>query len=265
MLNKNIVLFDMDGTLTPAREKADIPIAVALSELARISTVGIVTGSQYEYLVEQCGTILNSIVGPDLSKILLFPCNGGQYYEWSNTNWRLISDKNMRSHFGEKKFNDIIKSCICILNATLEEHDGWNLTGPFVEYRGPMINLCFPGRQANKKDRKLFEHIDQEKNIRNLALRRLIGKMQFDNIEGVELKLGGNTSIDIFPTGWDKTLALEHLNEYTVWFVGDRCTGSGNDKEIYDHAKQYNRGYETKGPAQTIEIINEIISKIKGN
>ena len=64
MLKKNIVLFDMDGTLTPAREAASIPIAVALNELSRYSTIGIVTGSQYEYLQQQCGTILNSLIGP---------------------------------------------------------------------------------------------------------------------------------------------------------------------------------------------------------
>jgi len=267
MTKKNIVLFDMDGTLTPARESAGIPIAMALAELSRYADVGIVTGSNYEYLQQQCGTILNSVMGPDLSTMLLFPCNGGQFYKWNAAHWELVSDKNMLNHLGEKKFNELIKACIFVLHAALDEDlslPSWDMGGHFVEYRGPMVNLCFPGRQANKAQRAVFQRIDGERDIRNTGIQRLQTKLKMERIEGLELKLGGNTSIDIFPTGWDKTLALEHLNHQHIWFVGDRCTGDGNDREIYEYAALSRRGFQTESPAQTISIIENIIDIIRG-
>ena len=41
--------------------------------------------------------------------------------------------------------------------------------------------------------------------------------------EGVEVKLGGSTSFDIFPKGWDKTYVMNHLDNYShIYFVGDK-------------------------------------------
>ena len=198
---------------------------------------------------------------------MLFPCNGGQFYKWYGATWQLLSDKNMQSHLGDEKFTELLKTCVYILNATLEDkaHEAWDLSGNFIEYRGPMINLCFPGRQASREARKKFESVDAATGVRNQALQRLIGKMQLEQIEGLECKLGGNTSIDIFPSGWNKTLVLEHLEDFTVWFVGDRCEGNGNDREIYEHTAQGRRGFQTTGPGHTIKIIDDIIDIIRGN
>ena len=265
MTKKNIVLFDMDGTLTPARESADIPIAEALKELSRHADIGIVTGSGYEYLRQQCGLILDSIAGPDLGTIFLLPCNGGQFYRWDGSQWKMLADKNILEHFGRKGFNELIKACIYVFNAAIEDSFShpWNVTGHFVEYRGPMINLCFPGRQADKPSRILFQEIDSVQGVRNKAMQRLAAKLKIEGLNGLDLKLGGNTSVDIFPIGWDKTLALEHLQHEHVWFVGDRCTGSGNDREIYEFADARRRGYQTTSPTQTITIINDIINIIR--
>jgi len=47
-----------------------------------------------------------------------------------------------------------------------------------------------------------------------------------------------------------------------VWFVGDRCEGAGNDKEIYDEIKKINQAFKTTGPDHTIQIIDKIINSI---
>ena len=75
---------------------------------------------------------------------------------------------------------------------------------------------------------------------------------------GVTVKLGGDTSFDIFPTGWDKTYALNHFdkNSWSFWFVGDRCYPQGNDYEIFSLLKDSGRAYETSGPEETLEIID---------
>ena len=53
----NIVLFDMDGTLTEARKKANWSIVRPLRELSKHAHIGIVTGSPMTYLEQQCGIL----------------------------------------------------------------------------------------------------------------------------------------------------------------------------------------------------------------
>ena len=52
---QKIVLFDMDGTLTPPREHLDYNLVETLSELSRYAKIGIVSGSDYDYIMQQCG------------------------------------------------------------------------------------------------------------------------------------------------------------------------------------------------------------------
>ena len=262
MTLQNIVLFDMDGTLTPARMAANSAMAQALHKLLNVAEIGIVTGSQYDYLVQQCHTIFNSMTEQQLNTVRLFPCNGAQYYSWNKNEWCKIVDKNMKNEMGEENFDKLIRSCLWTINAAVEDQQFWNMSGHFIEYRGPMVNISFPGRQADQAIRKHFVEQDKKFNIRLTALQRLNDCLREDNINSVMCKLGGDTSIDIFPSGWDKRLALNYLNNFNVWFVGDRCEGAGNDKEIYDEITKTNKAFKTTGPDHTIQIIDHIITSI---
>ena len=53
MSKKHIVLFDMDGTLTPPREEFDKRLFHPLRELSKHAELGIVTGSDIDYLSTQ--------------------------------------------------------------------------------------------------------------------------------------------------------------------------------------------------------------------
>ena len=75
----------------------------------------------------------------------------------------------------------------------------------------------------------------------------------------ITIKLGGDTSFDIYPTGWDKTYGLRHFSGWDVWFVGDLCYENGNDLEIYESCGS--QGFQT-GPNETVEIIKNIRSMI---
>ena len=75
--------------------------------------------------------------------------------------------------------------------------------------------------------------------------------------------LGGSTSIDVYPCGWDKTQALNHFKEHDVWFIGDRCTiPEGNDKPLYDKIRETHpdRAYEVKSVDETQAIIENLIN-----
>ena len=94
---RKIVLFDMDGTLTPPRKELDRDLIPALRELAKISEIGIVTGSDHNYVLQQMGLLMeNSEIR---YKLHILPCNGTKYYpppQDASHKHELIFEKNMR-------------------------------------------------------------------------------------------------------------------------------------------------------------------------
>ena len=99
-----ITLFDMDGTLTEPRKKFDPEIlSSSLQELSKYADIGIVTGSDYNYLKEQMGVILESSIRYCLH---LLPCNGTKYYappEFPSQDFQLVEETNMKKELGEVK------------------------------------------------------------------------------------------------------------------------------------------------------------------
>ena len=78
--------------------------------------------------------------------------------------------------------------------------------------------------------------------------------------------IGGQLSFDVFPTGWDKTYCIRHLEneakkpngiEYkTIHFFGDKTFKCGNDWEIYTDPRV--TGHSVKDPDDTRRILKEL-------
>jgi len=147
---------------------------------------------------------------------------------------------------------------LCTLQAELlQEEFSIPLTGNFIQNRSSMINWCPIGRNAQPAQRKEFMATDNLYNIRERYIEKLADLLHKNEIDVVS-KLGGNTSFDIYPPGWDKTYALQHFDKtkWDFWFVGDRCGINGNDYEIFNHLKDKGRSFETGSPEETVEIID---------
>ena len=257
----NIVLFDMDGTLTEPRQKMSRSMVAALTKLQKNNfNIGIVTGSGMHYLKEQCLEIFEDF-SFDHEKVYYFPCNGTQYIRYENRKEKVVYSTSMEEEIGTKDYRDIIY--MLIENQLRIKRTLYGklvpLTGNFIDCRGSMINWCPIGRNATHDDRKKWVELDQQHNIRNNFIDCYFRSPIY---ESVEVKLGGSTSFDIFPLGWDKTYALRNFKkEEEVWFVGDKCDELGNDKELYDAIKLRSSGesFKTNGPIKTIEIIEKFI------
>ena len=259
---KNIVLYDMDGTLTPPRESLEESLVPVLENLSEVAEIGIVTGSDFDYLKQQVGLLLEH---PNIRKKLhLLPCNGTKHYypPKNNEDHQLVSSNDMLKELGRRNFQQLM--LILIEQQHSFANDRFPLTGHFINYRGSMINWCPIGRNATSEDRQFFVEYDSsfQPSLRERYIERLQHYIGLKRILNVEVKLGGDTSFDIFPTGWDKTYALKHFPFYNHWFVGDRCGINGNDKEIYDFLQHQDRAYETHSPQQTGEITKRIIDDI---
>lgn len=264
MNTKTIVLFDMDGTLTPARKPAENFLKDHLIRLSKVSEIGILTGSDLDYLLQQCQNLWNDHDGCMPDNITLMPCNGTKVYKFDKEkdDWALISENNMRSHLGSESLDGLMKILIAAQYAHISKDPKHPLTGHFVCYRGSMINWSPVGRNADNEQRKKFVDYDLETGCRVRLMAGVEALTKRTIKPEITFALGGNTSVDIYPAGWDKTFALNHLKDYDCWFVGDRCEPSGNDYQIYEKLKDNHRSFKTTGPEETAEIIEKIISII---
>lgn len=255
---QHLILFDVDGTLTEARKPIQKTMLKALRELSRYAEIGFLTGSGLEYIKEQLWPALaDPIIRQNCH---LLPCNGTEYvipYGEEEIIFNHMSKEYMIDSIGKTNFHKLM-NMLCILQARLiEENNDIPLTGNFIQNRGSMINWCPIGRNAKQEDRNIFKGLDELCGIRTKYLSILKNYIATAEID-ITVKLGGNTSFDIFPNGWDKTFALSHFDgpNWVFWFVGDRCSPTGNDYEIFSELKHTGRAFEVGSPEETVDIID---------
>ena len=261
---KKIVLFDMDGTLTPPRKALDTNLLGVLTDLTRHAEIGIVSGSDIHYIMEQCRVLFTN----DTLKLKthILPCNGTKYCappSYRDHSHKITTINFMRDKVGNHDFHRLMKIIIDYQNHIVSHYD-IPLTGHFVSYRGSMINWCPIGRNATDTDRKKFSNFDKTfgtSTFRKAILSQL--REEIDNLRiNITVKLGGETSFDIFPDGWDKTFALSYFPDHEVYFLGDRCGENGNDKEIYD-ALQPNNSFWVKDAKDTKLVLETLLKEWK--
>lgn len=242
------ILMDMDGTITPPRQMIELNVEKVLNKILDTGIhIGIVSGSGYEYILEQTN---NLKFGQGYDNLHVLPCNGTQYHRQG----QLIYTKSMVDEIGQQAYNKLI-------NFLIKEQanlDYIPLTGTFFDYRKSMLNWCPIGRAATSKIRTEWETLDSENQLRLPILQRIKNFIKEKNIP-VVVKLGGETSFDIYPIGWDKTYSFKVFEGKKIYFIGDRCTSTGNDYEAF--VKAGLNGYNTKGPSETIQILNNILKE----
>tara|TARA_B100001093_G_scaffold214239_1_gene205529 strand:+ start:3542 stop:4354 length:813 start_codon:yes stop_codon:yes gene_type:complete len=258
-LKNSLVLFDVDGTLTEARQRINKRMLESLKELSFSTEIGLLTGSGLDYIKEQLWPLL---ADHDLSlNCHILPCNGIEYYipnPDSPGNFIEIHRNSMWQKLGFEKFQFIMKTIMKLQLQIAEADYDISFTGHHIQNRNSTLNWSPIGRNAENGERQQFKAMDKIYGIRKSALYEFREIMFENNIADVTIKLGGDTSFDIYPKGWDKRYALQHFpkDSWDVFFVGDRCGPDGNDYEIFEQLRSDGRSFETSGPDETIEIID---------
>tara|TARA_R110002020_G_scaffold428337_1_gene637902 strand:+ start:452 stop:1165 length:714 start_codon:yes stop_codon:yes gene_type:complete len=201
---KNVFLFDVDGTLTPARQRMTDEFYSFFKHWAEDKLVYLISGSDYKKLQEQVPEdILCSVQG-------VFGCMGNTLH--------------VKGHSISKRTFNAPKKLWDILQQELENTSYRPTFGKHVEERVGMINFSTVGRNAPYKQRKSYYEWDKENNERTRIAERINTEL-----EDIEAAVGGEISIDIYPKGWDKSQILDHIPHATYHFFGDRTEPGGND------------------------------------
>ena len=254
----------MDGTLTRHRQKINTGMCRRLISILKNNRVGILSGAKFKDICDQCGLLWDEVWAINLSNLYLLPCNGTQLYAWENTNWKLHYKSDMAGSIGHENFQILLRQITLaqMLYTNDEDYLGdFYLTHDFIDYRESLLNWCPIGRSSSKKIRSKFVDLDTKKDARSemrKTLKALLSRKGFDTSK-VEIAKGGQTSLDIFPKGWNKTYSLKHFNASECWFVGDACEKGQNDYEIYEMLQKEKRSFKTQSPKETLTIIDNLL------
>tara|TARA_B100001057_G_scaffold479909_1_gene552127 strand:+ start:19 stop:798 length:780 start_codon:yes stop_codon:yes gene_type:complete len=241
---KKVILLDMDGTITPPRKPIQDEMIVQLNSMINDKyELGIVSGSDIDYMDEQLGRW--DKWAKDCKMLHKYPVNG-------------TKDLDMKSQYTEADWQWLIDDIEAADHRMRLSLGGQYIRIPneIIEYRGSAINWCPIGRDASDKMRKRFVGLDYAFDIRINFMNQLKSRPLFHS--KTVIKLGGQTSFDIYPTGWDKSYVFKDFQGFErIYFIGDKCESMGNDYEGYVTAGDY--GISTDGPATTCRILSEIL------
>eukprot|EP01083_Nonionella_stella_P079553 218359_1 len=244
--SKLLFLFDVDGTLTASRQKVEPWMDEFLSELRKKHTIGFVGGSDLPKQIEQ--------LGDDLLERFdyCFPENGLVAYK----NGKRFHINSIKDKFGMNLLKPFLNFCL----KYMADLDIPVKTGTFIEFRNGLINLCPVGRNCSQQEREEFYQYDQEHKVRETMVAVL--EKEFGEQMGIAFAIGGQISIDCFPTGWDKTYSLQFVENCgfeEIHFFGDKTHKGGNDIEIYEDPRTI--GHRVTSPKDTKSIIEDILSR----
>ncbi|XP_061566975.1 phosphomannomutase 1 [Cololabis saira] len=239
-----LCLFDVDGTLTPPREKIDPKLDEFFQALRRKVKIGIVGGSDYPKIAEQLGEGDDVIHKFDY----VFAENGTVQYK----DGKLLSKHAIQNHLGEELLQDLINFCLSYMGLIKLPKK----RGTFIEFRNGMINISPIGRSCTLEERIEFSEIDKREKIREKFVAAL--KEEFAG-KGLRFTKGGLISFDVFPEGWDKRLCLELLEGEgldAIYFFGNETSDGGNDYEIFNDPRT--NGFTVYSPEDTARLCREL-------
>uniref|UniRef100_A0A8C5QLB9 Phosphomannomutase n=1 Tax=Leptobrachium leishanense TaxID=445787 RepID=A0A8C5QLB9_9ANUR len=239
-----LCLFDVDGTLTPARQKVDPEVDSFLQDLRQRVKIGVVGGSDYAKIAEQLGEGDEVVQKFDY----IFAENGTVQYKEG----QLLTRQAIQNHLGEELLQELINFCLMYI-ALLKLP---KKRGTFIEFRNGMLNISPIGRSCTQEERLEFCELDKREKIKENFVAAL--KKEFAG-KGLQFTRGGMISFDIFPEGWDKRFCLDALADEkfsTIHFFGNETSPGGNDYEIYSDPRTI--GHTVASPEDTLRRCREL-------
>ncbi|MEJ6845093.1 hypothetical protein V3589_02570 [Sinorhizobium fredii] len=235
-----ILLFDMDGVLTAARQPMTAEMADLIFAATARHSCYIVTGSDYAKVREQIPQkVIDYMTG-------IFACGGNEF--WSG-------DQHLSSND-----HDFPAEMITAIDALLLASPCPIRTGRYIERRAGMLNVSVAGRNASPDQRRAYSDFDRATGEREAIAETIICRFP-----GYDATLGGEISVDIVPKGCGKeqVAALLPSNSGPVYFFGDRLEPGGNDWQLavaLRKASPANRNFRVNSPKDTKVLLEAILN-----
>jgi phosphomannomutase len=245
---KTTYLFDVDGTLTPAKTRIDFGFSNDLYDWLEGKEVYIVSGGSFERIIDQLGiSIVDRAAG-------VFACMGNTFYQKFDSKqggqyseWKSVYENKFKAPRGfYEQLDKIVAEST--YNGKTKRH---------YEERVGMVNFSIVGRAATQSQRKAYADYDAMEKEREQIVKTLSKRYK-----SLDFVIGGAVSIDIFNNGNDKAQIIEKhlkptLETNKIAFVGDRIPAGGNDYALAEKLRQHPNGeaYEVESWQDTAKLL----------
>lgn len=244
---KELIAFDLDGTLAESKQPLEQEMGDALADLLTVAHVAVISGGDWPQFDKQVASRLPARA--DLARLWLMPTTGTKLYTHRNGAWSPV----YAELFDDAQKQKILTAFDESLEATgFVPQETW---GERIEDRGSQITFSALGQQAPVHAKEGWDP--------DFAKRRIIQADLRERLPGLSINMGGATSIDITREGVDKGYGLKKLRDASrialdaMMFIGDAIFPGGNDYP----AKQI--GLDTvrvRDPQETLSVVAAIVA-----
>jgi phosphomannomutase len=227
---RQVIAFDLDGTLAPSKSPLPDRISDLLDKLLDKYQVCVMSGGKFEQFEIQ---LLDNLKVDDkkLAKLHLMPTCGTRYYRFKNGKWHQEYAEDLKPD-EKKKIIEAIEKAVDHFNYQEKKIYGEN-----IEDRGSQISWSAYGQlvvqELGEEGIALKEAWDPDSK-KKLNLVNYISPL----IPEFEVRAGGGTTVDITKKGVDKAYGMQKLlnmlsiSKKDVFFIGDRLIEGGNDYPV---------------------------------
>jgi phosphomannomutase len=256
LAKKSLIVFDLDGTLTPSKSNLEPDMSAALGALLTKKKVAVIGGGSFRQFKKQFLAQLK-YPKPLLSNLFLFPTTATAFYRyrggWKKVYGFTLSKNEVRAI--KKAFAEVFKQ----INYVPPQ----KTYGKVLENRGSQVTFSALGQDVvailGKKGIRMKEAWKRD----NALLKMKIARLVQEKLPKFEAHAAAFTSIDVTKRGIDKAYGVRQIKKTLkipiskMLFIGDALYRGGNDEA----AKK--TGIEcvaVKGPADTKKIIRQLIA-----
>lgn len=249
IINKRLIVFDLDGTLVESKSPMDNEMADLLMKLLKYRMIAIISGGGFVQFEKQ----IPLLKGDEelLRRLFFFPTTATRFYRYDD-GWQQVYADEMTSA-ERQKIKDAFESAF----RDVGYHHPQKLYGEVVEDRGTQVTFSALGQEAPLELKKQWRDTQDRRVEIVQALEKYLPEF--------EIKIPGVTSIDVTRKGIDKGYGIQQMKKMLnvsvpeMIFVGDALYEGGNDYPV----KRV--GVETiavLGPAEAKKLINSWLQEL---
>ena len=256
--SKKLIVFDLDGTLTPTKAPIHEDMSRLLRRLLLAKKVAIIGGGRYEQFIKQYLRYFKCPKGL-LGKIFLFPTTATSFYRHKN-GWKKVYRLELSARERrqiKKAFREVLKE--------MRYAPPKKVYGKVIEDRRTQITFSALGQDVVARlGEKKGVRLKEEWKRGHTDVKMKIARMMQKRLPGFAVQAAGFTSVDITQKGVDKAYGIRQIEKHLrmpikdMLFVGDAIFPGGNDYAIVKTGVDY---VKVSGPGETKKLIRFLLKK----
>ena len=243
---KQLVVFDLDGTLAASKSSLDPDMSALLHDLLAVVKVAVISGGDWPQFEKQL--LSNLPLDERLANLSLLPTCGTKFFQYAGEWTKIYSDELTVDE--KETIVSSLKKALAVAGFTVDK-----VWGEPIEDRGSQITYSALGQQAPLAEKEKWDP--------DFTKRKKIKAILDTLIPEFSVRLGGSTSVDVTKPGIDKAYGIRKLRDLLniriaeMMFVGDALFPGGND---YPAKEAGVVSIQVRDPDETKRVVEAVLA-----